>query len=415
MVFMQRLSSGPSSSYEIQIPSAGRSDEFTQQSPRTFRRWTTLGSLQSFHELERIIALPPETVHFSYQLADVLEKNPNALIFKKNQCGIGGRFQNVSHLKDFSRKLKSSVSLKALYLADSGLNSVSIASFAKALTRNPSLRLLDLSGNPCGYDDLELLFNALSVNRRISILILRRNGLMEWGLSQLAKLLQENSGFKILDLTNNYFEPHNLDDKPMECFASALRVNLYLKTLILANCYISSWGASLIFEALKDNVTLSELSLRNNEIKIIFLRLIYSETEKKFVGTVEINAFVELLRVNRALRKIDLRDNHVDIQGVVEFCRASRENPTPREIDLRNNNKIGFSEVYQIIEEIKVHPFLTLKLSFGNQEITLQNNSGVDELSSPEPVEQSNIPTLQKLCFSQLKKEGVAILVNRKG
>ena len=90
-----------------------------------------------------------------------------------------------------------------LDLLHTSIKGKKFCSFAKALSTNSSLEVLNFSGNEIGCEGAELLAQSLRSNTKLRVLYLSGNDIKDRGACALAKALSVNHGLKHLGLNDN--------------------------------------------------------------------------------------------------------------------------------------------------------------------------------------------------------------------
>ncbi|KAL3939174.1 MAG: hypothetical protein SGARI_001465 [Bacillariaceae sp.] len=163
--------------------------------------------------------------------------------------------------------IKSTKTLKKLYLTCAFADQQSAHLLATSLSENKSLVLLSLYG--CEFeneDSVGQLLRALQDHPRLSTLELRDNNLCD--AAALSALVRHTTTIENLDL---YLPPqamHQMEAPRLdsESFSFALRENTSLKSLALANNALSATDTVFLSMALRSNATLERLNLQGNLI-----------------------------------------------------------------------------------------------------------------------------------------------------
>ncbi|XP_040267128.1 ribonuclease inhibitor-like isoform X1 [Bufo bufo] len=143
------------------------------------------------------------------QLASVIRNNPSLKILDLSGNSLSG-----PHFSDLMKTLSSpTCRIEELLLADNDLPDTSCIQLASEIRNNPSLKILDLSGNSLSGPHFSDLMEALSSPAcRIETLKLGDNGLPDTSCIQLASVIRNNPSLKILVLYNNRLSgPHFSD------------------------------------------------------------------------------------------------------------------------------------------------------------------------------------------------------------
>jgi hypothetical protein len=170
------------------------------------------------------------------QLVEALAGNRtcSSLNLDGNKVGAKGAGMIASLLKSGGT---DSCAVSAVFLSKNELGTIGAMPIADALMGNNFLCQLELSGNAIGNEGLSALGDALKRNCRLQHLDLSCNPL--GGTSPLAV---ESIGQ----------------------FGEALKVNLSLDTLLLADACLGAVGIGVIADSLKSNAALTSIDLSNN-------------------------------------------------------------------------------------------------------------------------------------------------------
>ena len=119
-------------------------------------------------------------------------------------------------------------------------------------------------------------------------------------------------------------------------FMSSKRVkDLNITKLILSGNAIATEGATALVEMLKENRTLQQLDVRDNSI-----------------GQGGATALAEMLKENRTLQQLDVSDNYIGQGGATALAEMLKENRTLQQLDVRYNS-IGQGGATALAEMLK--------------------------------------------------------------
>lgn len=186
-----------------------------------------------------------------------------------------------------------SAHITELDLASNGIGDAGASAIGKALVKSPSLVMLSLEGNKIGADGCDTFVDGLMANTKLERLNFRLNLLGSAGVTAIAEGIAANpeSALLSLDLFGNSVgdsgavalasalqQPgvqlqelglgkNNLGDETATAFAHALMANggtLPLRTLVLAANSIGDTGAQALLNAVKANVFLTTMDVRQH-------------------------------------------------------------------------------------------------------------------------------------------------------
>ncbi|XP_072892094.1 NACHT, LRR and PYD domains-containing protein 3-like isoform X3 [Hemitrygon akajei] len=153
--------------------------------------------------------------------------------------------------------------IQKLGLRDVGLTDSGAEDLVSALSTNPSLTVLDLSDNKLGDSGVKLVSAALrNPECKIQKLRLHNVGLTDSGAEDLASALSANPSLTVLDLSGN-----ELGDSGVKLVSAALRnPECKIQKLGLHNVGLTDSGVKDLVSALSTNPSLTELDLGLNSL-----------------------------------------------------------------------------------------------------------------------------------------------------
>ncbi|KAI9325797.1 hypothetical protein DFJ73DRAFT_868353 [Zopfochytrium polystomum] len=188
-------------------------------------------------------------------------------------------------------------SVKELGLQFNSFGAAGVNAIATALARNPSLQILDLSGNSLSGNVIAPLAHTLASNESsLSVLKLHYAGIGDEGINALADGLKSNRSLRELVLSYNSFSSAGV-----AALSDALTVNCSTRFLDLSWNKIDAVGAAAIAGALAKNHTVEILDLSSNRL-----------------GNAGAAAIAEsiITSENTALKRLALARNEIDQDGV---------------------------------------------------------------------------------------------------
>ncbi len=187
--------------------------------------------------------------------------------------------------------------LESLDLAEMGISSEGAKSIAEALARSRSMRHLELAGNYLGDEGAKALALALIKNESLQELGLWRNDIRTEGAIALGEMLRTNGTLVRLSVRYNY---------------------------------ITTKGAEKIANGVELNRTLEELNMSYN-------------ADARFGGEM-----ARCIECNRSLKKLDLRFNSLDNDGITLIAAALKQNKTLTNLVLRGSEHIELKNAEQL-------------------------------------------------------------------
>ncbi|XP_059818709.1 NACHT, LRR and PYD domains-containing protein 3-like isoform X1 [Hypanus sabinus] len=192
-------------------------------------------------------------------LASALSTNPSltGLMLSGNKLGDSGVRLVSAFLRNPECKMQK------LGLFDVGLTDSGAEDLASALCTKPSLTELDLSGNKLGDSGVKLVSAALrNPECKIQKLELDGVGLTDSGAKNLSNDLIINGSLTDLDLSGN-----KLGDSGVKLLSAALgNAECKIQKLLLRDVGLRDSGAEDLVSTLRTNTSLTELSLGSNSL-----------------------------------------------------------------------------------------------------------------------------------------------------
>ncbi|KAJ3127653.1 NACHT, LRR and PYD domains-containing protein 14 [Nowakowskiella sp. JEL0407] len=229
-----------------------------------------------------------------------------------------GSEMNYADAQSFETVIPSLKLLAELHLAGTKLDVSTELNISRAISRNPSIQILDLSR--CGISDvaLQIICNGFKSNSRITRLTLSDNKITVAGWNALDRVLNRNKNLCYLDLSRNSI----ITGASLSCIG--LR-SCGLQTLLLSHNEFGDIGAEKVADCLKSNNTLIELSLNANHI---------GNKGSNFIGN--------CLKFNRTLKVLRLEANLIEDDGLLGFYASMEDMHSLLTLDL-GGNSITFS------------------------------------------------------------------------
>ena len=324
-----------------------------------------IGALSNFTHLEEIIIeliFVKETVgfyekfiksntDFDERINRLFSKNQNLQTVDLN-FKISDSYMGTIFGKAFGNAILSHTSIHTLNLRNAKMGDLGCMSIAKGLTRNKSLRQLDLSLNDIGHKGARALADALK-DSKLERLYLADNKIRDKGCVEITRALRGNQYLKKLNLIKN-----QIGEKGGAALARALEYKYSkLKVLRLGynelgydiNNHGQQGGCKYIAASLCINKSLQELHLAENKIgngsevttlakaieentnlKVLYLR----GNALGYLGCVKLSA---ALIKNRSLTEINLTNNGIGVIGACSLASALKHNSTIKILHLGRN------------------------------------------------------------------------------
>ena len=175
------------------------------------------------------------------------------------------REDDMDGVKAFAEAIRATSSLLSINLKTSGLDSKGAKALALGLRDSVSLTSVNLSHNNLtnyGRDmtGIKAIADALVVAFMTSI-VLNDTWLGPDGAKALAPALRDNASLTELSVADN-----NLCPSGAQAIAGEIKANKSLKKLDISNCNIKSEGAIYIAEAIATNVSITSINLSANSL-----------------------------------------------------------------------------------------------------------------------------------------------------
>jgi Ran GTPase-activating protein (RanGAP) involved in mRNA processing and transport len=210
----------------------------------------------------------------------------------------------------------------------------------RALAQRPTMTKLELRYCPLGCDMARLLQLTLCKLPNLHSLILTNNKLGSAGLAELAPALSRNASIKVLDMSFNYLR----DMESAKILRDILRSNKTMTTLDLtSNAFGQTTGAvECIANGLDSNSTLlkidpSRCSLGDTDVSTLAQSLGFRNTtlQKLSLGmnsitSTGLGALLETMeQSSNSITDLDLRRNHIGDEGANLLARSLGNNALP--------------------------------------------------------------------------------------
>lgn len=176
-------------------------------------------------------------------------------------------------------------------------------------------------------NNLPALINHLEGNRQSATLSLAYASISDDGVAETAKFVRDNPFVKYLDLRGN-----NIQAKGAIALANGIKLNRSLRSLNLKWNAIGRdpSGVGALCDALKSNLTIGHVDLRNNRINNIGAKHI-----------------AEMLKANTTITHIDLSWNDLGVDGGIALLDGLKRNQTLIDCQL-SGSKAGEETLHEV-------------------------------------------------------------------
>eukprot|EP00913_Durusdinium_trenchii_P015961 g14999.t1 len=118
---------------------------------------------------------------------------------------------------------------------------------------------MDLSGGRLGDTNVQVLAEALRLNRSVSHIYLQNNTITDLGAKAIAQMLMQNTSIRSIVLRGN-----EIGDSGVEALAKALQQNRSIQVIVLQNNHIGDVGVEALAEAVRENDFILDIHLDGN-------------------------------------------------------------------------------------------------------------------------------------------------------
>jgi len=176
-------------------------------------------------------------------------------------------------------------------------------------------------------NNLPALINHLESNQQSSTLSLAYASISDDGVSETAKFIRDNPFVKYLDLRGN-----NIQAKGAIALANGIKLNRSLRSLNLKWNSIGRdpSGVSALCDALKSNLTIGHVDVRNNRINNIGAKHL-----------------AEMLKANTTITHLDLSWNDLGVDGGIALLDGLKRNQTLIDCQL-SGSKVGEETLHEV-------------------------------------------------------------------
>lgn len=195
------------------------------------------------------------------------------------------------------------------------------------------LKRLNLSRNQLGRKGFQFVASIIQGNATVADLILRDCGLDAGNIDVLAEALDKSKGLVLLDIASNAGIAAEGGRLLARCLGHCKRI----KSVDLSMCRLGPEGMKALCDSLQRNMSITQLSLNNNDCKD--------------AGAVAVGS---LLTHNNTLTHIDLQANKISSAGIRALCEGLKENRSVVCIALQWNEIDNVGAVH-VVEALKAN------------------------------------------------------------
>lgn len=222
-----------------------------------------------------------------------------------------------------------------------------IIELAEAIKYSTKVRSLNLSNNNIGNKVSDILTEAIKANNRITKLVLSYNKLGDGFAESLSKILVRNKTIAILDLSHNqisesgadslskalkdnntlnklYLSYNQIKEDGAQSIGEDLLANnqvIAIEYLDLSGNHIGDRGVNHISKGIKNNKTITELHLSNNQIK----------------NNGDFPSLNDALKGENTIKVLNLSNNQIQDEGAKSIGEAVQKNKSITELILSDN------------------------------------------------------------------------------
>lgn len=326
-------------------------------------------------------------------ICKMLESDTTVKVALLDNNNIGGESKNVegtvelAHIRALARTIDINETLKVLNLSHNKLGPNGVGVICKALTKNISLVMVDLSDNQLNadpleetedpeyeeedpmfgefYSGLEAVSEVLKKNKFLRILRLAHNGIH--GGEDLSGEVPEDD-FKEFDPENDAAsdEKEAWEGAPLWKLVSPLMKFHKLQALDLTGNQLGTTGARMLATALSENRSLRVLDLTDNNIGFrgfhYLSKLVIASPhtsihtyilrrnnlggkpnsrQQQKAAMKAMDAFASAVQGNRTIRRLIFNDNHLGAPLSAALLRTIGQVQLLEELDFSNNDACG--------------------------------------------------------------------------
>ena len=154
--------------------------------------------------------------------------------------------------------LSTNNNLVSLNLSNNNFSD-SIEAIASALSRNSSLKELNLNSTSLSNEGIEIFCDKMMSNETLRRIYMNSNEITDENIVHIVKLLRESGVITHLFISNNY-----ITNEGAKLIAQELGKNKYLSHLKLNSNYISDEGGDLLLLAIFNSSSIRKFNIENN-------------------------------------------------------------------------------------------------------------------------------------------------------
>jgi len=236
--------------------------------------------------------------------------------------------------------LQNNHTLTNINLSKMGINQFNVEYISKSFQ---AIKTLDLSLNELDSPGVEILTQVLKSKVCITSLNLSSTLMKTKGMTVISKLIETSKSIKYLDVSNNQF-----DDQGTVELCKLIKANHpWLQTLYCNSIMFSSQDRAKLFESIKFNTNLTELSIRNinigDDINKLAMSLQSNTSIKRLnvsnnkLGSKGIEILLDYIRTNQSITSLHLNENAITSTGFQAFADYIKHNSTIKNAGISSN------------------------------------------------------------------------------
>ena len=260
--------------------------------------------------------------------------------------------------------------LKFLELCNCGITALKVSHF-RTLHSMTTLRYLDFSNNPISDRYAGDLANLIARNIQLQHLNVSNCSLASEGVLKIVKVLKESTVLLHVDLGSNVLSDQ-LGNVASE-IAALITNNNGIEQLCLPHCKFQDYDLTILFEAMKDIVSLKCIDIGCNQISDSLYKHVTSVVAsnnnlevfrlfKLVLSQSGLEQLYDVLPKFRALQVVSLKQCHVSDQQLSHFSVMIAKNPDITDFRITDCllSDLGICEIFKSLKFVKLLQHLYL-------------------------------------------------------